>query len=412
MGKIIRILYVEDSKEDVDITVFTLKKSGLQFELKTVASEKEFRDALGQFLPDLVLSDHSLPGFNSTQGFKILKEIAPEIPFILLTGSVSEQFAVDSLLSGVDDYILKTNLIRLPSSIQRVLAKKKISDEKHDIEQLHGQLKVAYQQIEEKNREITDSINYASRIQESILSRNDEFGDDFLDGFVIYKPRDIVSGDLYWLAHVTTTDMRYLPLKIMAAVDCTGHGVPGAFMSLLVSQLLNQTLKNTLVNTPADVLKYLNEKLPEVLNRNKKDHMTDGLDIGICAYNSSNRVVYFAGANRPLWLIRIIEEAPVLLEFDGTKASIGGFGFAKQHFENHTIIVKPGDRLFLFTDGVTDQFGGPRGKKLGRKRLKEELLLSARLGITEQKQHMLRFIESWQGELNQVDDMLLLCAEI
>jgi serine phosphatase RsbU (regulator of sigma subunit) len=408
MKKELQILYVEDNSDDAGLTIMTLKRSGLRFNMELVETEKEFISAITRSAPDLILSDHSLPGFTSIEAFKIMSSLRPGTPFILLTGSVSEQFALDCLLMGIDDYILKSNLIRLPSSIERVLSKKQISREKELIQNLHVQLQEAYEEIGLKNKEITDSINCAKRIQDAILPHSDQVKEEFSASFVIYKPRDIVSGDLYWCANTITTDERGLPLKIMAAADCTGHGVPGAFMSLLVSELLNQTIKNPNINSPADVLSHLNVKLPASLNKNCRERITDGLDMAICAIDPLRRVVYFAGANRPLWIVRRNGQGHDVLEYKGTKASIGDNTPPGQLFENNTIALSAGDRLFLFTDGVTDQFGGPFGKKLGRQMLREALAGSAGLPMPEQKEYLEKFLADWKGTLEQVDDILLI----
>lgn len=408
----LQIIYIEDNPDDASFTMRTLNKAGLDYQLELVDTESQFVSALSRVKPDLILSDHSLPSFNSLEAFRIMNELRPGTPFILLTGSVSEQFAVDCLLAGIDDYILKTNLIRLPSSIERVLAKKQIKDEKEQVQNLHSRLKKAYEQIEIKNKEITDSIKYAKRIQNALLPHNDQINMDFSAGFVLYKPRDIVSGDLYWLARTTTTDGRGLFLKIVAAVDCTGHGVAGAFMSLLVSELLNQTIKNPNINTPADVLSHLNNKLPTSLNKNSQERITDGLDMAICAFDLPKRLVYFAGANRPLWIIRENNGSYELIEYRGTKASIGDHTPADQLFENNTIHLEIKDRIFMFTDGITDQFGGIKGKKLGKQGLRELLLNSAELTIEKQKEYIEAYFIRWQGDLDQVDDMLLICIGI
>lgn len=412
MDKELQILYLEDNPADAGLTQRALRKAGISFRMDVVETEAQFISALTERQPDLILSDHSLPGFNSLEAYRIVKERNLGMPFILLTGSVSEQFAVDCLLAGIDDYILKSNLIRLPSSIERVLSKKQIKVEKETIEKLHAQLQETTRIIEIRNKEVIDSINCAKRIQDAILPHDREFSEELLDGFVIYQPRDIVSGDLYWLSRVTTTDSRSLALKIIAVIDCTGHGIPGAFMSLLVSSLLNETLKNKDINTPDDVLAFLNEKLPYNLNKHNKELITDGLDMALCALDPVNRTVYFSGANRPLWLVRNSEDGYTLIEYKGTKASISANTPRDQVFENNTIALQPGDRLFMFTDGVTDQFGGPKGKKLGRNSLKELLLSSSHLPMQEQKETIVNYLEAWKGRLEQVDDILMLGISI
>ncbi|MES2515616.1 MAG: SpoIIE family protein phosphatase [Bacteroidota bacterium] len=412
MKKDLQILYIEDNPDDVNLVELSLRKSGLYFQILAVGSEKEFVSELINFSPDIILSDHSLPGFNSTEAFKIARNHNPEIPFILLTGTVSEEFAVDCLLSGMDDYILKNNLIRLPSSIDRILSKRKIKEEKYIIENLLLELQGTHKQLEIKNKEIMDSINYAKRLQDAILPSDKLFNKLFNGDIIIYNPRDVVSGDFYWLAKTTTTDERNLSLKLLAVFDCTGHGIPGAFMSLLVSVLLNDTLKNPDVNSPGEALSCINQKLPAILNRNQNERITDGMDIALCALDFLTRTLYFSGANRPLWLLRTTNGKCEIIEYKGTKASIGVHTPIGQEFKDHIIHLQPGDRLFVFTDGITDQFGGPKGKKMGRRRLKEAILESSSLEMHIQKVFLSSFFVQWMGVLDQVDDMLLIGIEI
>ena len=412
MEKKLTIIHIEDNPYDADLTAIALKKAGLNMVVIVVESETEYLDALETCDPDLILCDHSLPGFDSLSAFKIKKEKLPGVPFILLTGSVSETFAVDCLHAGIDDYILKSNLIRLPSAIERVLSKRKVEVEKDVIEGLHMELQNVYQQIQRKNQETKDSINYAKRIQKGVLPGKTLLNKAFHKGCIIYKPYDIVSGDFYWLGTTVTTDNRDLNLRILATADCTGHGIPGAFLSMLTTAILNQTLKHPEINSPADVLRYLNRKLPEILNRNQKELIYDGLDIAFCAFDLEARILYFSGANRPVWIIRKKGKAFELIEHRGSKASIGLNTPEDYVFENTEIPLQAGDRVFTFTDGVTDQFGGPLGKKLTPKRLKEQLLISAELDFDEQHQFIDNFLENWTDGLDQVDDQLLIGIEI
>lgn len=412
MNTPLRILYIEDNPDDVELVKGALKKAGLHFEMQTVGSQKDFIAALHEFSPDIILSDHSLPGFNSLEAYRITSEQRPETPFILLTGTVSEEFAVDCLLSGIDDYILKNNLIRLPSSIDRILAKRKIKEEKYVMEKLLAELQYSHKEIEIKNKEITDSINYAKRIQDAILPNDKQFRREFPSGFISYNPRDIVSGDFYWIARTITTDDKNIPLRIIAVFDCTGHGIPGAFMSLLAFALLNDILNNKEINYPSDILYNLNQTLPAILNKNSKERITDGLDMALCAFNQETKTLYFAGANRPLWILRKINGVFDIIQYKGTKASIGSHTPRTQEFESLVIQLENKDRVFMFTDGITDQFGGVTGKKLGRKRLKELLLHTAHFDMQTQKEFITDFIIKWKGTLEQVDDMLIVGIEV
>ena len=264
-------------------------------------------------------------------------------------------------------------------------------------------------ELAQKNKDITDSINYAKRIQNSILSGEQVFIDNFSDAFVLYHPRDIVSGDFYWMTQVHTSDERNLNLKIVAAVDCTGHGVPGAFMSLIASELLNQTIKDRTVNSPGDVLRFLNQKLPLALNKNNNEKINDGMDMAVCAIDLNNNKVYYAGANRPFWKIDVKGN---FTEIKATKTAVGGFTELDQVFENHTIQVEKGDTIYIFSDGYADQFGGEKNKKLGTKKFREIIQNMVIKSMPLQKEMLESFFLQWRGENDQLDDLLVIGIRI
>lgn len=257
--------------------------------------------------------------------------------------------------------------------------------------------------IKEKQKEIIDSINYAKRIQTAILPEMDVFVKSFSDAFALYMPKDIVSGDLYWFAELTTTTKNPIHLKVIAVADCTGHGVPGAFMSMLSVQLLNESVKNPNINSPAELLEYMNRRVITDLRKNNTMQINDGLDIAVCALESSNNNLYYSGANRPLWILR----GGIITEYKPTKAAIGGATAINQNFESTTIALNKGDRVILFTDGITDQFGGTNNKKFTKARLKALIEKNANLSF-EQLQVILKDeLTRWQGTEEQTDDILI-----
>lgn len=214
-----------------------------------------------------------------------------------------------------------------------------------------------------KNKEITDSINYAKKIQQAILPSETFLKTNFKDGFVLYLPKDIVSGDYYFFYENDTT-------KYVTAIDCTGHGVPGAMMSVIANSLLKEVFYNKELNRPDDILYALDELLFDSLNKNNTEEIRyDGMDISLCAINKKTNVLEFAGAMRPLFIVNGNE----ITEIKGSKFPLGYY-FDKKNFELNTIELKAGDRLYLTTDGYADQFGGNKNKKLNRKAFKELLL--------------------------------------
>ena len=269
--------------------------------------------------------------------------------------------------------------------------------------------------IEQKNRDITDSINYAKRIQEAILPTEDEMKNVLDDFFVFYRPKDIVSGDLYWANSVTTTPKEGggRKMALVAAVDCTGHGVPGAFMSIVGHTILEQTLTEPSVNNPGEALDYLSKGVIRTLKQNTDDDYSikDGMDIALCAFEPASRELYFAGANNPLYIVR----NGSLIQINGDKQPIGAHIKEQRPFTSHSMKMESGDCVYVFTDGIADQFGGPRGKKYKYKQLQQLLLEHAHLSMSEQRVAIEKSVSDWMNYpsdnpngFEQTDDMLLI----
>jgi serine phosphatase RsbU (regulator of sigma subunit)/PAS domain-containing protein len=264
--------------------------------------------------------------------------------------------------------------------------------------------------IREKNKDITDSINYALRIQQSILPTKDELNSALKDYFVLFMPKDIVSGDFYWSVAVTSGKNELAEkLSIMAAVDCTGHGVPGALMSIVGNTLLNQTIKNSEVNSPAEALDFLNHELPKNLKSREGEDIKDGMDMTMIAFSREKMRLYFAGANNPIYIL----SGGQLTEIKGDKQPISGsLQTEKRKFTLHTIDLKKGDQVYLFTDGFADQFGGPKGKKFKYKQMQEVILANSHLSMEEQDKELRKAFIEWKGNLEQVDDVLIIGIRI
>lgn len=252
--------------------------------------------------------------------------------------------------------------------------------------------------IEEKNKHITDSILYAKRIQEAMLPNEQVIEEQFADYFVIYKPKDIVSGDFYWLEVVNDK-------TFFAVVDCTGHGVPGAFMSIVGHNSLNQAVYEYNIRKPSDILNYLNKSIKETFNQHKEQVIYDGMDIALCSYDKVNGNLEFSGAMNPLLLIRDGNPKKIA----GNRMPIGaGFHSEENEFQNITIPVQANDLIYIFSDGIADQFGGPRGKKFKYAQLQEKLKEISMLPLAEQKVILENTIEKWRGDLEQVDDICVI----
>jgi serine phosphatase RsbU (regulator of sigma subunit) len=255
--------------------------------------------------------------------------------------------------------------------------------------------------IEEKQTQIIDSINYAKRLQQAILVPEQELAKHFKEIFVLYKPKDIVSGDFYWFSESESN-------KILAVADCTGHGVPGAFMCMLGNECLQDVALRKEIETTASALHSLDIKITETLNKSERS-FRDGMDIALCAFSKETNTLQFSGANRPL--LQITDG--VLIEHKPDKLTIGGnIDRTEKNYNTALINCKPGDTFYLFTDGYADQFGGPKGKKFKHKTLKEILFETYQLSLKEQAAIINYKFEEWKGNLEQVDDVCIIGIRI
>lgn len=273
---------------------------------------------------------------------------------------------------------------------------KKILEDK--VEERTAELKTANSNLSLAYHEITDSINYAKKIQQAILPLERSISNELPDHFILFKPRDVVSGDFYWY---TKKDEKIY----IAACDCTGHGVPGAFMSIIGTSLLNETINENVSLKPSDVLNILRDKLINALKQRTGDQESkDGMDMVLCCIDKASNTLWFAGANNPLYYITNNE----LNEFKGDKQPVGIHGIESKPFTNREIKFNKGDMIYLFSDGYPDQFGGSQGKKFLYKRFKEILIEISKKPITTQRLELEKTFEDWKGNHFQVDDVLVI----
>ncbi|HEX8517034.1 MAG TPA: SpoIIE family protein phosphatase [Bacteroidia bacterium] len=255
--------------------------------------------------------------------------------------------------------------------------------------------------IEEKNKDITDSINYAKRIQEAILPDKELKQRIFPEAFILFKPKDIVSGDFYWFAEKDGK-------RLIAACDCTGHGVPGALMSMIGNNILNQIVNESGVTSPEIILAKLNIEIRKALKQDGHEATKDGMDIALLCFNNTNELEY-AGAHRPLWIIK----DGMLTEIKADKHSIGGLQEEKEKsFKKHLFTLSPGTLVYIFTDGYADQFGGDSGKKFMSRQFKELLITNHYLPVNVQERLLDKTIEKWKGSREQIDDILVIGIKI
>lgn len=284
---------------------------------------------------------------------------------------------------------------------ERIL-EQKVKERTAEVVRQKEEIERQSEKLEELYKDVTDSIRYAKRLQDSILPQNSLIERLLPESFVLFKPKDIVSGDFYW---VSETDEKIL----FSAVDCTGHGVPGAFMSLIGANALNQII-NEKEDQPANILNKLNKLSSEALNKSEegRDKVRDGMDLALCAISKDFRSLEYAGANNPLYIVRNGD----IIVTKADKFAIASFEEGEQHYTNHQFDLKEGDLVYIFSDGYADQFGGVKGKKFMYRQFRELLVSIMDEPMHKQKEILDKKIESWKGSFEQVDDILVIGVRI
>jgi len=276
-----------------------------------------------------------------------------------------------------------------------------IEEQKGKIDIAFGQLGDAKKLLEERHKDLTDSIQYASRIQNALLTSDKYLDAHLKEYFILFKPKDIVSGDFYWA-------LEHKGLFYVACCDCTGHGVPGAFMSLLNITFLQQSVTEKGFVKPNEVFNEVRNHVVEVLNPDDTSDTKDGMDATLCAIDFGKQNLMAACANNALWIFRNEE----LIEFKPDKMPIGISGGEIKPFKLHETKLQKGDCIYMFSDGYADQFGGPKEKKFLQSRLRELIVNIGNKPMTEQKASLERNFNDWKGNFGQIDDVCIIGIRI
>lgn len=286
--------------------------------------------------------------------------------------------------------------------------------QKNVIEEQKTVVEKAHHELEEKNKEIMDSITYAKRIQSAILPPTKLVKEYLKESFILYKPKDIVAGDFYWMEHKNG--------KILfAAADCTGHGVPGAMVSVVCNNGLNRSVREHGLTEPGEILDKTREIVIQEFEKSDEE-VKDGMDISLCGLDLNNNTLTWAGANNPLWIINPnrtswpenslpFGEGRGGAEYKADKQPIGKYAESKP-FTTHQIQLEKGDSIYIFTDGYQDQFGGEKGKKFKAAKLRELLLSIQHEPMEKQRETIDQSFETWKGNLEQVDDVCIIGVKI
>jgi serine phosphatase RsbU (regulator of sigma subunit) len=300
----------------------------------------------------------------------------------------------------------------------------KIFRQYNELQTKNNELQTQQKLVMERNKNILDSISYAERIQRSLLPSIEPLINNLSDGFIYFQPRDIVSGDFYFATKKGD--------KIFFAVaDCTGHGVPGAFVSIIAMHAIHRALNEFHLTKPSDILNKVNNLVVESISNNKDTIIDDGMDIAFCTLDINTKTLEYSGAHMPIWIMQEQEYTKELSEIQNTNAlpaktrkslriltevkadsqPIGHF-MKRIPFTNHSYQLTKGDRIYIFTDGYADQFGGVEGKKFKYKRLKELLLDIQRFTMHEQHLHIKETLKIWKGDFEQIDDICVMGVEV
>lgn len=398
------ILYVDDEEDNLTVFNSAFRRD---YEVHLALSGQEGFEILKKHGIQLIITDQRMPEMT---GIQFLEKIIPDYPDcirMILTGFSDIEAIIQAINTGrVYRYITKPwNKEDLKINIDKALEtyhlrdqnRKLIENLKEANQTLEQKVIERTQKIEAQNREITCSIHYASRIQHALLPPNEDLKRLLPSYFILSKPRDIVSGDYYWLA---SKDDKV----IIAVADCTGHGIPGAFMSILGVAFLNEIVNKAVTIRANEILNQLCGQVIKSLHQTgKSDETRDGMEMALCVIDFGKQKLQYSGAFRPLYLIRDNE----LKEFKGDNMPIGIYEQEDQSFSNMEVLFKKNDIIYLFTDGYVDQLGGGERKTFRSENLKKLLIDIHNLPMHEQKKALEKNHEEWRGEIDQVDDILI-----
>ena len=382
------VLIVDDNPKNLQILGNFLQKEGYQVEFALDGNSA--LDWIERTEFDLILLDIMMPGKDGYEVCSLIKKdpVNSEIPIIFITAKTDSESIIKGFETGAVDYITKPFiqselLVRVKTQLNIKKSKEQI------IHYLH--------EIEERNRNISDSIDYARYIQNAVLSKSENNLKYLPEHFILYLPKDILSGDFYWLCK---TEKKL----IIAVMDSSGHGVPGALMSTLGITLLNEIVLHDHIIQPDKILESLRSKIINALGQKKgNDYIKDGIEGSVISFDPESKKLLYSGAFNPLILIHADE----IFDIKADRIPIGYYE-KNENFTLHEIGIEKNDAIYLFSDGIKDQFGGLKTKRFMFKHLKEILLGNHNKTMIRQKEILTEELNRWKGDLVQTDDILVL----
>jgi len=413
------ILIVDDVPTNLLVLGEMLKSNG--YKVRPVPSGALALQVMENESPDLILLDIMMPEMDGFEVCRQLKENPSlcHIPIIFISALSDTNNIVEALQIGGVDYITKPFMIE--EVMARVETQLKLHQQKQELQKLNNEkdhalsdLLFAKEMVEKQKEEIEiinkgvlDSINYTRRIQLAVFPREEFINEFFSEHFVLFKPRNIVSGDFYWIKQVE----KYI---FLAVADCTGHGVPGAFMSMMGNAFLNEIIGKDNSLTPGEILDKLRNLIKKTLRQSyKTSNVNDGMDIALIKLNLQTRELEYAGAHHPLICVQKdpVSGLSVTLEIKGDRMPIGIY-IREKPFTTHTLKLAPDDMLYLFSDGFSDQFGGPDKNKYMIVPFINFLSSLSHLNVTEQKAKLNMELKTWMKNNKQLDDILIVGIRI
>lgn len=327
-------------------------------------------------------------------------------PFFQMTTSNTEIGTFISLVNAVNVFVLLFFIIN--SFKHELLAYQRNSEEKNKIlEESYEEIQVQNQiiqkstnQLQEAYEQIKSSVEYAKRIQSALLGNPEQIKSFFPHAFIFFQPKDIVSGDFYWFSENKEKDM-----VLLVVADCTGHGIPGAFMTVMGTNFLDEIVNEQKIDDPAQILHRLDFKITTALYQVGENHeIHDGMDLVLLCYDKQKQEIHFSGAKNPLYLIR----DGAIQQFEGNKLPIGSHQYNQvKNFQTQVLPIAKGDAIYLSSDGFQDQFGGEKNRKYMKKRFREFLLQISCYSIEEQKIKLDQELANWKGKQEQTDDIII-----
>ncbi len=402
MNEEYKILIADDSELSLKIIREILEIVGSGVKLFYAEDGRKACEAALEIIPDLILMDVIMPEMNGIEAVKYLRsqDATFEIPIIVLSGTESLNSAYEA---GANDFISKPFqkyelLIKVRSALNLVQKIKEIRNQKSELEKKHQEVIEQRDKISLQRKDIIDDIHYSKRIQSAILPNEQYLHKVIPQHFILNLPRNIVSGDFYWVGEL---EDKY----IVAVADCTGHGISGAFMTMVGTAFLNEIVNSMTISNASEILFELRKLVMKLLKqKGEEGEAADGMDISLIILDKKNKSLQFAGANNPMYLIRNNE----LQIIKGDRMPIGIHLHFDKPFTDYQFDIHPGDMIYLFTDGYADQFGGPNNKKFRYKQFQELLMNIHKQQLKEQNKQLYRTITDWKGNNDQIDDILIM----